>query len=317
MSQASDHEPTPVTYVCLPGSPFTGSTLLGFLLNSHPECVSIGAATGLAAKVELSTYSCSCGALFTECPFWKEIAARTRELGRPVTIFKQDFWNTHARVSRNRLINGLLIRSLGNTSLDAARDALTGRFESVGGVLSEARVSTLSLATAVLQATGKTVFVDTARDHQRPKYLAQLPTIDLKVIHLVRDPRGNTASIMKHTGVGVTKAARQWKHYNIEADRVRQLLPSQAWMRLHYENLCADPQGTLDTISSFLRIGSAPIPPNLKATPHHVIGNSMRLADVAKIREDRSWRQRLTAEDLHVIARITGSASHKLGYEWP
>lgn len=78
----------PVRYVCMPGSPYTGSTLLGFLLNTHPECASIGAATGLTAKIDLATYMCSCGVLFTDCPFWNRIAARTRELHHPVTVFK-------------------------------------------------------------------------------------------------------------------------------------------------------------------------------------------------------------------------------------
>ncbi|MFY1005300.1 hypothetical protein ACNF5F_28245, partial [Escherichia coli] len=76
-------------------------------------------------------------------------------------------------------------------------------------------------ATAVLERTGKRVFVDTARDHQRPKYLRDHPLLDVKVIHLVRDPRGNVASIMKHMGLDVTTAARQWTHYNVEAARVR------------------------------------------------------------------------------------------------
>jgi hypothetical protein len=43
----------------------------------------------------------------------------------------------------------------------------------------------------------------------------------------------------------------------------------------------------------------------------------MRLRTVEEIREDRSWIDRLSDEDLRVIARLTSSASHRLGYEWP
>ena len=70
-----------IRYVCMPGSPFTGSTLLGLLLNEHPQLASIGAATGLIRTVDLSTYACSCGKLFRECEFWAYVATRTRELG--------------------------------------------------------------------------------------------------------------------------------------------------------------------------------------------------------------------------------------------
>lgn len=312
-----ERERIPVRYVCMPGSPYTGSTLLGFLLNNHPGCASIGAATGLTARIDLATYICSCGELFSTCGFWTRVAERTIELGHPVSVFETGYWNTHVRVSRRRWLNGLLVRSLGNSALTAARDALLWRLGPIRRIRSEARVSTWSLARAVLEATGKSVFVDTARDHQRPKYLKAEPMLDVKVIHLVRDPRGNVASIMKHTGVSVSRAARQWRHYNVEADRVKGSLPGDSWLLVHYEDLCSDPQGVLDRISRFVGVEPAPIPPDLAAAEHHIIGNSMRLKGVGEIREDRTWRDVLDEDDLRVIARIAGPTSHRLGFDWP
>jgi hypothetical protein len=317
MIEPSEQHRVSVTYVCMPGSPYTGSTLLGFLLNNHPQCASIGAATGLTTKVDVETYVCSCGVRFMDCEFWHRIAERSIELGHPITVFERDFWNTHPRASRRRWLNGLLIRSLGNTSVNASRDAVIGKLGPVRKMMSEAKLSTATLARAVLEVTGKTVFVDTARDHQRPKYLLNSPIEDLKVIHLVRDPRGNTASIMKHTGVSVANAARQWRHYNLEADRVRELLPPESWMLLHYEELCADPQATLNRIARFIGVDPAPIPARLQSADHHVIGNSMRLQQVREIREDLTWKERLDDDDLRVIARITGPVSHRLGFDWP
>ena len=317
MTASADHGSVPVRYVCMPGSPYTGSTLLGLLLSNHPECASIGAATGLTSKIDLLSYGCSCGVRFKDCPFWNEIAMRTVEIGYPVTVFKKDFWNTHVRISRHRWLNGLLVSSLWSSSLNAARDAIVGRLPPIRRTVAEARLSTWSLARAVLDVTGKAVFVDTARDHQRPRYLMASQMLDLKVIHLVRDPRGNTSSIVNHTGVDVSKAARQWRHYNLEADRVRRLLPPGSWMLLHYEELCADPQGTLDLIARFIGVEPTPAPQNLQAGDQHIIGNSMRLKAIGAIREDRTWREALDEHDLRVIARIAGSASHRLGYRWP
>ena len=117
-----------ITYVCMPGSPFTGSTLLGLLLNEHPECASIGAATGLIVNVNLSTYACSCGKLFRECEFWNHIAARTRALGHPVNVFETNFWNTHLRLSHDRLINALFVRSLGWDPLNDVREESVRRY---------------------------------------------------------------------------------------------------------------------------------------------------------------------------------------------
>jgi hypothetical protein len=306
-----------VRYVCMPGSPYTGSTLLGMLLNAHPECASIGAATGLTHRAELSTYRCSCGALFRECEFWNHIAVGTRALGHPVTVFKTKFWNTHLKLSHNRLINAVLVRSLGSDLLNDLRDPLVGRLPGTRTAIADMGWNTWSLASVVLARTGKTVFVDTARDHQRPKYLVSHPLLEIKVIHLIRDPRGNAASIMKHTGADVATAARQWKHYNVEADRVRRYLTSGSWMSLHYEELCSDPEGVLDRISEFLGVGRARMPHGLGDVENHIIGNSMRLRGLGEIRQDLSWQTRLGGPELDVIARITGPTSRALGFDWP
>jgi Sulfotransferase family len=316
-SPARSSEGRRIRYVCIPGSPFTGSTMLGMLLNAHADCASIGAAVGLIARADLSTYRCSCGRLFRECEFWIDIEARTRALGHPVNVFKTNFWNTNLRLSRNRLINAALVRSLGWDRLNDIRDAVVGSVPPVRNAIADMGWSSWSLASAVLERTGKTVFIDTARDHQRPKYLAIHPLLDVKVIHLVRDPRGNSASIMKHTGADVATAARQWRRYNVEAARVRRYLPSESWLSLRYEDLCADATGVLDRISDFLGVRRGPTRAGTAERDTHVIGNKMRLKGVGEIREDRSWQTRLEAADLTVIARIAGPTSRRLGYNWP
>ena len=306
-----------IRYVCLPGSPFTGSTLLGTLLNDHQECASIGAAVGLLARADLATYRCSCGALFRECPFWVDVAARTSALGHPVNVFETNFWNTHLRLSDNAVVNASLVRSLGWNLLNDARDGIVGRVPRVQQAISEMGWNTWSLATAVLERTGKSVFIDTSRDHQRPKYLASHPLLDLRVIHLIRDPRGNSASIMKHTGADVATAARQWRHYNVEAARVKRYLPPDSWMTLRYEDLCADPEGVLDRVARFVGAGPATQGGAPQQADRHIIGNSMRLKGPREIREDRSWSTRLGRSDLALISRIAGRTSRRLGVGWP
>jgi hypothetical protein len=313
----SAREEQPVRYVCLPGCRFTGSTLLGSLLNEHPECASIGAATGLIRRTDLTTYRCSCGELFRECEFWNHIGERTRSLGYPVNVFDTNFWNTHLRLARTPAVNFVLARSLGWDSANRARDAVVRMLPGARPRIARMGWNTWSLATAVLERTGKRVFVDTARDHQRPKFLHGHPALDVKVIHLVRDPRGNVASIMKHTGVDVATATRQWKHANVEAERVRHHLPPESWMSLRYEALCADPAGVLDRISEFLGIGRTMTSDRFQATVNHIIGNKMRLQGLREIREDLSWRTTLGEAELTTIARIAGATSRRFGYAWP
>ena len=317
MNQSADGERARVRYLCLPGSRFTGSTLLGSLLNEHPECASIGAATGLIHKADLSTYRCSCGELFRECEFWNHIAARTRELGHPVNVFETDFWNTHLRLSRNRVANVALVRSLGWDPLNRIRDTVVGTLPGVQAAVSDMAWNSWSLATAVLERTGKTVFVDTARDSQRPKRLSGFPMLDLKVVHLVRDPRGNVASMLKHAPGDVAAAARQWARANTEADKARRYLPPDRWMSLRYEELCADPAGVLDRIARFVGIEQGRMQQGFKASGSHIIGNKMRMKGLSEIREDLSWKTTLTGAQLSTIARVAGPTSHRMGYSWP
>jgi hypothetical protein len=314
---SSDITGTRIRYVCIPGSPFTGSTLLGTLLNEHAQCASIGAAVGLLPRADLATYRCSCGALFRECDFWLDIAARTKALGHPVNVFENNFWNTHLRLSDQRVVNAALVRSLGWTPINAVRDAVVRRVGRVRDAITEMAWNSWSLATAILQRTGKSVFVDTSRDHQRPKYLADHPRLDLRVIHLIRDPRGNVASIMKHTGADVATAARQWRHYNFEADRVKRYVSPDAWMTLRYEDLCADPDGVLERLAGFVGADTAPAPTGPRGVDRHIIGNSMRLKGPSEIREDRSWETRLNQADLALISRLAGPTSRRLGVGWP
>ncbi|MGQ0850069.1 MAG: sulfotransferase [Actinomycetota bacterium] len=306
-----------IRYVCMPGSPYTGSTLLGLLLNEHPSCVSIGAATGLTRRVDLATYRCSCGRPFVECEFWNEAQRRTKELGHPVNVFETNFWNTHLRLSPNKVVNALLVRSLGVDRLNDLRDRMVGRLGRVDLSVAQMGWNTWSLARAITDMTGKVVFVDTARDHQRPKYLSRHPLLDVKVIHLMRDPRGNSASIMKHTGVDIATASRQWRHYNVEANRVRRYLPADAWMTLYYEDLCSDPKTVLGRIAGFLGVPPMTTPGAMGEQVPHVIGNSMRLRALSDIKEDRSWQSVLGPRDLALIARIAGPTSRRLGFGWP
>ena len=151
------------------------------------------------------------------------------------------------------------------------------------------------------------MFVDTARDHQRPRYLAEMPLLDVKVIHLVRDPRGNVASIMKHTKVGVRKAARQWRHYNVEADRVRRRFPQCVVDAASVRGALPVTPGARSTVWPSSSASSRCRSPRcLQNSERHVIGNSMRLKVLDEINEDLSWQPTLRGPDLRTIAGSSG-----------
>ena len=56
-------ERSPERFLYVVGTSFTGSTLLSFLLNLHPQIVSVGEMTGpFRGVADRQAYPCSCGA---------------------------------------------------------------------------------------------------------------------------------------------------------------------------------------------------------------------------------------------------------------
>jgi len=88
-------------------------------------------------------------------------------------------------------------------------------------------------------------------------------------------------------------------------------------MLLRYEELCNEPQATLDRVARFIGVEPVPISTLLDNSDRHVIGNSMRLRALDEINEDLSWQPTLRGRDLRTIAKVVGPTSHQLGYEWP
>lgn len=59
-------------FVFVLGVPHCGSTLLGMMLNSHPDICSVGE-MALTGQAIASNRPCSCGQPIASCPFWKPL----------------------------------------------------------------------------------------------------------------------------------------------------------------------------------------------------------------------------------------------------
>ena len=306
----------PPTYVCMPGQAYTGSTLLAMLVDTHPDAVSVGAASGPVPSVDVAPYRCSCGERLVDCAFWAKVAARCAELGTPLELGSKP-WPTAFRVSRRRSVNALAARSLRSDAANAVRDALLWGRGPVAGRLRRIAAANVDLARAAAEATGASVFVDSSRDPLRPRYLTRFTDLDVRVLHLVRDPRGNVASILRHRpDLDVEVAAAQWRRANTEARRQRRAVPPGRWLSVRYEDLCAAPQVVLDQIHDHLGLAPHRLPDDLGAGEHHVLGNDMRLAGVDAVRLDERWRRALDADQLAAVERTCRPLAEEMGYSW-
>lgn len=326
MNPASER--TRVQYLYVTGVVFSGSTLLSFLLNAHPKMVSIGepwtvrlatsegGRLGLRLRAPIESFHCSCGELLLHCRFFQELQRRVRQHGTSVT---QGSWDGMLLGVSPRVVNDALTQPLPSWRLEQIRDRLLMLSRGYREAVRRVGRHAYYCAKTALEITGKQVFVDAGKSSRRIRLLQQVPELDLRVIHLCRDVRGGVSSLMKNLSYDVVRATYRWRLQNMNAERARQLLPPDRWLRIRYEDLCSDPQGTLDAIADFAFVDRAPIPQDFYMTEHHIIGNRMRLKRPGSgmVLRDDSWQTRLGPRDLAIVTRIAGRANRYFGYAWP
>lgn len=294
------------------GTGFTGSTLLSFLLNAHPEIATVGEATGPYAQWnDQRTYPCSCGKTLADCEFWGRVAAEMQGRG---FAFGPNRWGLDFQLARGRLARQLLSQSLRHGGLDALRDDLVLSVPACRRTLSEAARRNEALVASVLAVSGKRVFLDASKDPVRARYLLRLTGLDLRVLHLVRDAPGFVSSFVPNADGTLGRGIRYWNRMVGHANRLAARLPADRFLRVRYEDLCSQTDAELARIARFAGLAPRPGPVDFRAPNHHVIGNRMRIAGSSEVALDERWRERLTDGELREILRRTARRRRLCGY---
>jgi hypothetical protein len=294
------------------GTSYSGSTLLAFLLNAHPEIVSVGEPTGpIASTPDPDAYPCSCGLALPQCPFWQDVAARMHGRG---LRFAPRFWRTDFDLYESRIVRQLVVRSLRANALDRVRDTLAWSVPPVRRRFDEAGRRIEAFVDSVREASGKRVFADASKDAIRAHLLGRFTRFAPRVVHLVRDAPAFVASNMQNTKQDLDWSVRTWLRNAGHVERLFQQLPPEQQLRVRYEDLCREPAKTLDRIAAFANVAPFAGPVDFRAVPHHVIGNRMRLGSSSEIRLDESWRERLTPAQIDAVMRRTAAWRARLGY---
>lgn len=309
----------------------SGSTLLALLLGSHPEICSVGELK-LTNLGDVERYRCSCGELIRSCSFWAAVSRRLSSERRPFDLASAgtDF-ATGASPWARRLLRPLHRGPV----LERIRDAALAMDPRWPNHLARAQDANGRLVAAVSELAGKPVVADSSKIGVRLKLLLRNPSLDVRVIRLVRDGRAVALTYMdparfadardqklRDGGSGgdragerlsMADAAREWRRSTEEGEAVLRTLPPGSWAEVRYEQVCADPQRALEPVLQ--RLGVDPRPPlALKESPHHVVGNGMRLDTTREIRLDERWRDALGPGDLSVFDSVAGELNRRLGY---
>jgi hypothetical protein len=172
----------------------------------------------------------------------------------------------------------------------------------------------LSFYQLVREMHGTTTVVDGSKvGFKVPVFVRHLRgAADIRIVHLVRDPRGFAASSRRHGLYRVEQAGRVWRKFHAG---IRSLAPVARMETVRYEDLVADVRQTMARVQAFLDVpvedlGGRPRRP----VRHHLVGNEMLRTFDGTIEPDTRWMTLLTPEEQRRVLRDAGPLAQVLGY---
>jgi hypothetical protein len=311
--------------VYLAGLGRSGSTLLERILGEMPGACPAGEVVHLWLRGVRDGERCGCGQPFLACPFWEAVGQEAFGGWAQVDVDRITW--LRGQVDRSRFLPQLAYPAL-RRRLQPALDEYVGYYQ--------------HLYAAIGQVSGAPVVIDSSKHASLAFCLRSCPSIDLRVIHMVRDSRAVAYSWSKivdrpeaDTGSQMAtytpaSAAMRWNLQNSALQLLTQL--GTPTLRVRYEDFTADPASTLGRIAAFAGLPAPPPgnpPPTagvlgtdeaghwwaeLTAT-HTASGNPMRFATGrVRVRQDDTWQAAMLASKRRTVTALTLPLLMRYGY---
>ncbi len=288
---------------------FSGSTLLTYLLGTHPEIATIGELKATSMG-DIEKYTCSCSKLITQCSFWLELNQRMVQYGY---LFSFDSFGTNYRVD-SCVCDSLMRATVRNPWFEVLRKMFFWLLPQCHQKRNDITAQCDAIISIICKLQEGNVFLDGSKDPIRLKHYLDADRWNIKVISLVRDGRGVANSFLKHKNVTMQKAIDEWLHTTKEVAYVNNMLAADQVMHIKYEDLCNRPDSTMQSLYDFIGIEANKGQLEFRNSENHILGNSMRLNSTSEIRYDDKWRKLLSAEQLALFEQQAGSLNRRLGY---
>ncbi len=227
------------------------------------------------------------------------------DLLRPPTDFRCRESALADRIARARLRGALF---------EAARGAAIAMLPALRSNWSVVRRVNRALIEIVLELQSAQVFVDGSKDPVRFKHLRDTRDYRMRLIHLVRDARAVVHSAGKNQSIPLGAAARDWRLTHEQIERLASDLPERSYLRIRYEDLCAEPLRVMREVFVCAGVDPELAPPDFALRAHHVLGNRMRLNFSSEIRVDERWRAALSPAQVRRVLQLAGAKNAEYGY---
>ncbi|UYM07829.1 sulfotransferase [Solicola gregarius] len=304
-----------VSVLYVGGMPRSGSTLTDLMLDQLPDHVGVGEIFYLWEDALVRNAPCACGAAFNDCTFWQDVGELA--YGGWESVDTAHIQRLQRTVDVTAAIPKL-VRRRRSAEFESALREYTG-------ILTD-------LYRAIVEVSGRQVVVDSSKRPSMAYVLRQARAVDLRVAHVVRDPRGVAYSFSKvvevDRGTGVPnrmprsrplKTARRWLTVNLAIGALDRLGVPTA--RLRYEDLVTEPQRHLSRVLeiedrsaacdwAFLGDGKVDVP----HTHAIAAGRVSRASGTVPLRRDDAWRETMPPGDRRLVSALTAPLRSWYGY---
>lgn len=309
----------PTRVVLVAGSGRSGSTVLGNILGSVEGVFCGGEIRYLFERGLRDDRLCGCGLPFRQCPVWTSILEQAGLAADGTTL--RGLIAAAARGTRVRHLPRLLLARRRGTA-PAVGD--TGYLERLD-----------RLYRAIPAATGCTLVVDTSKLPTYGYLLDGLASVDLFVVHLVRDPRATAYSWGREKALPDGAASRTmqrqsparsallWDVWNLAARELWRPTPER-YLRVGYEDFVTRPQAWVQRILAFaghnadaysLFTGERTA---VTAVSHTVAGNPDRFRrGEVTLRLDDEWTRRMRRPHRALVSALTAPLRRSLAGPTP
>jgi sulfotransferase family protein len=295
----------PVKVLYVAGLGRSGSTILANTLGQVEGFFSGGELNFIWKHALIENRLCGCGKPSQECEFWGPVF--DGEFGSQRFALAREMMRLQHAGARTRHIPLMLT--------EGGRRKIRGR-------LGQFLDNTGRLYKAVQVVSGSRVIVDTSKEPAYGYALSMVPGVDLRVLHLVRDPRAAAYSWTKkkhqpdseqrefmHQKTPAQSAVL-WDAWNAAIEALWRQMPSK-YLRLRYEDFVADPRRSFEEILKLTGEEDAELPlvgeRDVKlGISHTVSGNPNRFdTGTVELRQDRAWQKQMKPRDRALVTALT------------
>lgn len=294
----------------------SGSTLLVRLLGQMHGFQAVGEMWNIWQKSFIDNELCGCGNPFHECVFWRQVVEEA--FGSFDDVPLAEVCALRSIMQRQSYLPPVAMPPLRTGAQQQHIHDYTTILQKLYG--------------AIQSISGCCAIVDSSKGPRYAMLLREVPNIDLRVVHLVRDSRAVVYSWQKKmvkpevywkteymdqpSPVG---AALNWNVTNMLTQSLRGHAASYLFVR--YEDLIETPRTALARIADFAgcelderELFESEDTPSL-SIDHTAVGNPNRFRHgKINLRRDDEWQSKMPSTQKRLVTTLTLPLLHKYGY---